>query len=202
MTLVIKSKQILRKIRKYYLQKQNAKTPIRNRITIKIELYDQLDKTTLSAIDNIFKKVFNRTLSSDQEWHTPHLIAIAYLGNKIISIRYIIKTSALFDSKPVIVGGTGGLLTLPSYRGFGIAKKTFKYVDNHLFNQLNVECGLFICGEQLVHYYRKLGWYRSKSQLFYYKDNIRTELVEYCVMLKSKNNKYQPNIIEINGELW
>ena len=198
-----KFKSLLPRLKNFYLKARNTKTPLNDQVKIKIELYDKISVTTKLSVDEAFKKVFNRTLSEHIiKWAKPHWIVLGSVNNKLVSICLIVvETNVLFDETDVRVGGIGGVLTLHSYRGIGIAQKILKHVDSLLFNVLNVDCGLLICGKQLLNYYKRMRWYEVNCKL-YYRDGNDLKLCEYDVMLKSKKEKYQPDIIEVSGKLW
>ncbi|MCW0483158.1 GNAT family N-acetyltransferase [Gaoshiqia sediminis] len=179
--------------------------PIKDRLVIKIKLYEDLNESQRKSVNYTFRKVYQITLEKHhEEWEKPHYLALGYLNNKLIAIRYIVLAEALFDGTPVKLAGTGGLLTLPSYRRLGIAEEIFRRVDDYIFDNLNIDCGLFICGKSLVKYYERLGWTKLTCYKLFYQnnDNKISRLKKYAVMIKSKSRIYNPELIEINGKLW
>ncbi|MGD8426216.1 MAG: GNAT family N-acetyltransferase [Balneolaceae bacterium] len=190
------------KAKNFYLKALNTLKPLNNDIEIKIELFNEIDETIKSSIDSAFQTIFNRTLKEHElHWKKPQWVGLVFLYDELVSFCYIIESKILFDRKIIKVGGLGGVATLPSHRGLGIASKLLAKVDKFIFEDLKVEYGLLVCEDSLTGFYRQKDWYEIDCPVYYSKKN-EYKIFKGNTMLKSNNRKYWPTEINIMGKLW
>lgn len=190
------------KLKNSYIKTLYILKSLNDNIDIKIESYDKIDDSTSDSIDFIFKTVFNRTLKENEStWARPNWIGLLHLNEKPISFCYIVDSKILFDNKLVRVGGLGGVMTLPSYRGLGAARELLKKVDNLMFQEIDVDCGLLVCDESLEDFYNELDWYKIDCPVYYLNNNERVAYHK-STMLKNPGDCYSPNVVNIMGKLW
>lgn len=191
------------KVKNLGLRTLNKISPLADQLEIRIELFDKTDDLTKSSIDNAFQKVFNRSLRKHEEnWAKPKWVALVYLYRELVSFCYVIESKIFLNHEKVKIGGIGGVMTLPAYRGMGIVSELLDRMDKFMFDVLNVDYGLLVCDESLITFYRERGWYTVDCPV-YYKPGNRLKLFEGNTMLKSVgNDQYQPDAITIAGKLW
>jgi aminoglycoside 2'-N-acetyltransferase I len=63
-------------------------------------------------------------------------------------------------SRPVRLGGIGGVSTRTPWRKRGLAEAAMKVAQAYLRDPLGVAFGLLVCDEKMVPYYAKFGWKR------------------------------------------
>lgn len=57
-----------------------------------------------------------------------------------------------------VIGGLGGVITLPEARGRGLAQQIVGHATEFLRDDLGASFGLLFCLPRLVPFYRSLGW--------------------------------------------
>jgi len=66
----------------------------------------------------------------------------------------IIERTVSIDGRPVRVAGVNNVITLPAYRGRGIASRLLRESQSVWFDSLGAECGLLLCADALLPFYR------------------------------------------------
>jgi len=62
------------------------------------------------------------------------------------------------EFRNMVVGGLGGVITLPEGRGRGLARQVVGRATEFLRDDLGASFGLLFCLPRLVPFYRSLGW--------------------------------------------
>jgi GNAT superfamily N-acetyltransferase len=62
------------------------------------------------------------------------------------------------EVRDMVVGGLGGVITLPEARGRGLARHVVGRATEFLRDDLQASFGLLFCLPRLVPFYRSLGW--------------------------------------------
>lgn len=195
-------KKIKSKFIKIYLRTIYKGNSLKDQLAIKFEPYDKLSDKTKFSLNDAFNQVFGRTLKeNDTKYARANWVVLGLLGERIVSFCFIIKASVHFDGKLVRVGGVGGVGTLCPYRGLGFAQSIINKVNHFLSKSSNMDCGLLVCNDKLVPFYKQFDWYEVDSQLYYGQNNER-KLTKLRVMLKNRRKKFRPKIIKVNGEIW
>lgn len=70
----------------------------------------------------------------------------------------VLKHTVSAGGTPVVVGGVGGVVTVPEMQGRGLAHKGMRHAAAFLCEELGVEFGLLFCLDRLVGFYESLGW--------------------------------------------
>ncbi len=86
----------------------------------------------------------NDMIEQDDRYGTlPFGYVIAYEGDKIVGVLNLLKRKILFQGKPILVGGFGGVCTHSDYRKQGVATKMLKAGSETLKEQ---KCDIaFLC---------------------------------------------------------
>jgi hypothetical protein len=92
------------------------------------------------------------------EWRPADYHVIGYLKREPVTHVGIVKHSVRVGSVRKTVGGIGGVVTVPQKQRQGLAKMCLSYAHYYMRYELAVEYGFLFCLEQLVSYYRDIGW--------------------------------------------
>ncbi len=160
---------------------------------------DKKAKEQLSRmIDSEFKDV---PIVQELVWAKPDWSVICYKNQAITSFCNIVERVVDFDEKPYRIGGINNVITPPIFRGKGYATETLIHAQNFIFNELDKEFGVLLCGDDLIEFYKKLNWYRADGQVTFMQ-HTGVKVWKANTMLLAKVGKIFPNKIELNGLPW
>jgi predicted GNAT family acetyltransferase len=77
----------------------------------------------------------------------------------------LVLRDAKWNSRPVRVGGIGGVKTHPAVRGRGFASTAIRLARDFFCNQGNVDFLLLVCEPHLVAFYERFGWRSFPGEL-------------------------------------
>jgi GNAT superfamily N-acetyltransferase len=83
---------------------------------------------------------------------------ILYAQNSPVSHVAVIAHNARANGKDVLIGGIGGVVTVPSVRNQGYAAKLVSHATAFLRDEWNADFALLFCIDRMVAYYERLGW--------------------------------------------
>jgi GNAT superfamily N-acetyltransferase len=92
------------------------------------------------------------------EWASGEWRVIVWEGDAWVSTLALLKKPITVGGKPVTVGGIGGVMTLPEWRGHGYASAAMKAAADFIRDEMKAAFGLLICNAHRVHLYQSLGW--------------------------------------------
>lgn len=100
------------------------------------------------------------------EWAAPEWgVCVRVDGGTLASFVGIILRQATRDDAPVHVGGIGGVMTHPAWRGRGLAGLGIRRAVEFFHEQGDVAFGLLVCDTRLLGYYGSLGWREFTGEL-------------------------------------
>jgi predicted acetyltransferase len=76
----------------------------------------------------------------------------------LVSYAGLVVRSALFDGRPVRIGGIGGVKTHPAARRQGCAARAVRRAVAYFRERADITFGLLVCEPHLIDYYGRLGW--------------------------------------------
>ncbi len=99
-------------------------------------------------------------------------------GSDLAAALEIVERTIQVGGQPLHVGGVGGVMSAPAYRGRGCAKLALRVAAGFLFEQMAVEAGLLICDEHLIPFYGSVGWQVAPGPMQYSQPGGRTLIFE------------------------
>jgi aminoglycoside 2'-N-acetyltransferase I len=92
--------------------------------------------------------------SSPPEWG----VFVRAGDGALVSFVGMVVRPALYDGRPIRVGGIGGVKTHPAARRQGFASRAIGRAVEFFREQPNVALGVLVCEPHLIDYYGRLGW--------------------------------------------
>lgn len=90
-------------------------------------------------------------------WRPKQVHFILDVDGMPVSHVGIVKHEITVGGRPVLVGGIGGVVTIPAWQKHGYARELMKQAVNYL-EQSNVDAGLLFCLPSRVPFYESQGW--------------------------------------------
>lgn len=101
------------------------------------------------------------------EWSKAEWWLIVWEGEIWVSVLTLLKKAITVGGSPVTVGGIGGVMTLPEWRGRGYASAAMKVAADVIRDEMKASFGLLICNAHRVHLYESLGWKVISAPTFF-----------------------------------
>jgi len=171
---------------------------------VKIKETYKLSKRTKNQIDKAVKSAFGDIpIVQEITWSQPDFTITFTEEKELISFYNVVKRDVSFDRKKVTVAGINNVITLPEFRGKGYSSKLLSATRYFLFNELAVDYGLLLCAKELIPFYKKLGWYKVDSSVFFKQPVNKTmQWGAETMLLSNMETKNYPKEIDLNGFPW
>ncbi len=169
---------------------------------IVVRKYANLAQETKNKLNDYIAAEFGHIpFVAETEWASPDWTIISYVNGEIAAFYNIVERSVFVDSVERKVGGVNNVISLQEYRGQGIMSKMLQGLGDLIFENLGCEMGLLLCADDLIAYYEKFAWY-STSCPVYFEQSSGKKLWGARTMLLSRQTRFEPNLIDLNGLPW
>lgn len=138
-----------------------------------------------------------------REWQSPQWgVFVTDESGNLLSYTGVVIRKALLDDEPAGIGGIGGVATHPSHRGMGYAPLGMGRALDFLLDR-EVEFALLVCRDELVDYYRGLGW-RPFAGTVLNTQHGETEEFTFNRVMVGDLNRQAPmrGLIDLCGPAW
>src|SRR6266850_1603936 len=95
--------------------------------------------------------------SLNLQWRPKDTHFLLYVDGTPVSHVGVLKHVVSVDEEPVMVGGVGGVVTVPEQQRRGHARELMQRATR-LLEEWRVDAGLLFCVERRVPYYESQGW--------------------------------------------
>ena len=133
----------------------------------------------------------------EKTWHF-----LCYEGTQLVGKASVLKHEVVVGGRAVIVGGVGGVVTVPAAQHRGHATALLRHLVGFLKNELAVPFGLGICFERLVPFYERLGWRRVSDKVYIHQASGRMECPMTTVTLACDDEPWPEGFVDIGSEPW
>jgi ribosomal protein S18 acetylase RimI-like enzyme len=173
-----------------------------NKAEIEVRSAGSLPQAELTQIDDIDRQAFSDDPYRGMEWSPVHWHVLAKLNDVWVSCVGIVERTGTVHGQPVKLGGIGGVATLPTYRRRGLAEAALRKAQAFMRDQLRVEFGLLICNQQMIPYYRKLGWQVVEGPLVFQQPQGPVIFEDVTMILPGIRQEWPPGVIDLGGPPW
>jgi GNAT superfamily N-acetyltransferase len=90
---------------------------------------------------------------------------VLYAESGPVSHAGVLKHSARANGRPVLIGGIGGVMTIPSAQRRGHAAMLVQHATNFLRDEWQVDFALLFCVDRMRAYYERLGWRKVECEV-------------------------------------
>lgn len=91
-------------------------------------------------------------------WRPKDVHFILEAEGRAVSHVGVLKHTVSAGGVPVVVGGVGGVVTVPEMQGRGLAQRGMRHAAAFMCEEWGVEFGLLFCLDRLKPLYESLGW--------------------------------------------
>lgn len=126
-------------------------------------------------------------------WHNQ--ILVAHVG--------LVVREILSNGVPKRIGGIGGVMTHPDYRGQGFAIQGLEAAATHFTTTLGVAYALLFCGPHLIPFYNRTGWQAFHGQVYVDQPTGKIAFSAERVMVRAiQEAAPQDGVLDLQGLPW
>jgi aminoglycoside 2'-N-acetyltransferase I len=168
-------------------------------ISSRREMQEVERKQVDAWVAQIFADEADNLVWSSDDWYVS-----VKLDGQMVSHVGIVERTGTVDGQPVKLGGIGGVATRPDWRRHGYAGAALRTAAEFMRNELRVEFGLLVCGDQMMPYYGKLGWQLVAGPLMFDQPKGKTTFGDSTKVMVLPCNKHDwpPGVIDLCGPPW
>lgn len=123
-------------------------------------------------------------------------------NGKVLTFFNIVERICKFDEEPIKIAGISNLITPPEHRGMGYGSKIMDQASGILFEDVNAECGLLLCADELIPFYNRFGWYTIDGHVTFVQPDGKKVWQANTMLLSRDHNRYHPGTIDLCGLPW
>ena len=142
------------------------------KLTIQIKSQNDLAPERKIALDEMFNREFggDPLIYADSRWH-----AMGILDGSLVGRVGVLQRTISVGQELLPVGGICGVVTVPDYRGRGIATALLDESVAFIKKRLSLPFALLTCNLRLEAFYQRLGWKTvTGPTVFTQPDGVRT----------------------------
>jgi RimJ/RimL family protein N-acetyltransferase len=171
-------------------------------ITVQIKPASELSPDEHKRINYLLERVFgddpyNSLSYAKMEWNV-----LIYVGKVLASNVEIVQRTVTVDGQPLLVGGIGGVATLPEYRGRGLATRGMTAGVKFMKDELSLEYGLLITGSRRRTFYEGMGWQVIPEPAYFDQPTGKKRNEGLTMSLSMANKSWPPGAVDFCGLPW
>jgi aminoglycoside 2'-N-acetyltransferase I len=127
---------------------------------------------------------------------------LVYAGGQLVSFLKVTEREVSVGEERVRVAGLGDVVTLPEWRGRGLAGLALRRLNDEMSARAEVEFGMLMCLPELVPYYSRFGWQTVPEPIVYTQSWGKETSTEVTMVLPLRDRAWPGGPIDINGLPW
>lgn len=156
-----------------------------------------------ARLEAIAENVFGHyALVRETEWAQPDWCFRCHEGDALAAFHNLVLRSVEMDGAVVRVAGLNNMITMPAFRGRGVASWLLRATQPRWFEELDADCGMLLCAEELVPFYARLAWRRLEARVFYDQPSGKKTWAASCMVLDPKGLVGAPREVDLRGMPW
>lgn len=165
----------------------------------------ELDAAEQEQLDALIRTAFP---DDDEEWwdecdeEAPTLHFFGKMNKRIVSIVSLMEREISINGQMIIVGGIGGVATLPEWRKQGIAGDLMKLATSAILNEPRFKFGMLFCDAKLNGYYSRFGYEVIPNRIMLTYKGIRKPSDETTMVLKKTDEEFPVGVVELQDASW
>ncbi len=146
---------------------------------------------------SIFGEEETRLAWAEIDWRV-----LVFCRGEPASTLAITLRAARVGGTAVRLAGIGNLMTLPSWRGRGLASRALQEAARFMRETLEVEFGFLLCSAVLVPYYRALGWRPLDAPVWFDQPSGPQRWEEEALVLACSSRAWPEGTVDLCGLPW
>jgi GNAT superfamily N-acetyltransferase len=138
----------------------------------------------------------------DYVWTDPDWRVLVWVKDQVVSQLGIVERVCSIGERRVKLGGVGGVIALPEWRGQGLTTAAMKETARFICDELEVEFGLLLCREFVVSFYQALGWQVVKAPVLFDQPGGKAIAPMMAMVLPCRGQEWPRGVIDLCGLPW
>lgn len=156
----------------------------------------------LDELDHVAFSEEELTPDEDISWAPSILHIYGKIEARIVSNVGVIKREILVGDCRFMVGGIGGVATLPQYRRRGYARQLFEQANEYLKKDHDISFGMLFCAPEKVQYYALSGYIEVHNPLYIHIKGQRKLFTDTKMVLPISTTPWPEGEVDIQGSPW
>ena len=135
-------------------------------------------------------------------WEPPKLNFLGKVDNLIVSNVGVVKREITAGNCKIVVGGIGGVATMPKWQKRGFARLLLDKANEHLRTNREFEFGMLFCAPEKVHYYASCGYMEVNNPLFIHLRGERKLFEDTKMVLQLSEMNWPKGEVDVMGLPW
>ncbi|MFC1451845.1 GNAT family N-acetyltransferase [Verrucomicrobiota bacterium] len=127
---------------------------------------------------------------------------LVHADSQPASYLRIFDRTALFDGRPVRLGGVSGVMTIPAYRHRGYAGMALAEAKRIIFDVLSANVGLLLCEDRHRDFYPRYGWQSIDCPVEFDQPEGKRTWPGPSMILAKNGEEWSPAHIDLCGLPW
>lgn len=168
-----------------------------------------------ALIEQTYREVFpfidaNNMAPNGVEWGgNERYRVLAWVESAWVGILEITERNIEVGETPVRVGGIGGVMTVPAYRGMGVGVALMQTARHFICQHLRADFAMLFCKSDVRAFYSGLGWQPIDGRTLHYQQrngafSAPPVQIEHAPMILAcaANQPFPTGDINLKGKHW
>jgi GNAT superfamily N-acetyltransferase len=111
----------------------------------------------------------------------------------------IVRREVQVGAETLAVGGLGSVITLPAYRGRGLARLALERASEYMRTTLAVPFALLVCRDDLVPFYAPQGWERVDAPVYFDQPAGKVRSAAVLMVQRYGPRAWPPGAVDLRG---
>jgi len=170
-------------------------------LRVEIRRSGELTPSEQEYLDRWTHRVFGAA-AGDYTWADVDWQVLVWIGAELASHVEIVARTGTVGGRPVRLGGIGGVASAVERRGRGLATVAMEKAAQLMCGDLDVEFGLLICGQEMMAFYRRLGWKVVKGPVVFDQPAGKVTFGDVVMVLPCAEQEWPAGMIDLCGLPW
>lgn len=160
------------------------------------------ESTQLDEVDHLaFSEVIEEA-PDFSEWAMPELHFLGKLDGRVVSNVGLITRTIRVAGSPLVIGGIGGVATLPIYQRSGYARQLMDESSRFMHSHREYEYGMLFCSNERIPYYNRCGYRVIDNPVFVLQGGTRQPFKDTCMVLELRGKPFPEGEVDCQGLPW
>jgi GNAT superfamily N-acetyltransferase len=135
-------------------------------------------------------------------WAIPDWSFVGSVGEQVACFYHLVLREGQFDGEAVLLAGLNNLVTVPQFRGRGLASRLLRDTEAAWYDRFGAGCGLLLCADALLPFYSRLGWGQVRSKIRFAQPGGPRVWAANCMLTARGRPSTDPAQIDLCGLPW
>ncbi|NLE45797.1 MAG: GNAT family N-acetyltransferase [Chloroflexi bacterium] len=180
---------------------RGADSEIAQSISIEIQPTRTLPEEVQNHIGEWMHRIF-AGMDVGIEWAGGDWSILVHVNGELVSHVNIVDRVVRVGGRDVRLGGIGNVATLETWQGRGLASIGMRTAQAFMCDELGVDFGLLLCEEDLIPFYRRLGWQVVSEPAVVDQPGGKVTLHHIVMVISCQQSEWPSGAIDLCGLPW